>query len=171
MNAVDTQEMERIYDQHHESVYRLAFAYCRNCADAEDITSEVFLKCFARKQPFENDTHETAWLMRVTVNQCKDLLRSFRYRFTVPLDEAIPAFDSSEESEVWHAVMNLPAKYRSLIHLFYYEGYSTSEIAGMIGKSETAVRTQLHRARKLLRQALGEEFENEADETLLQCRG
>ena len=150
--------MEQIYDKYHESVFRLAFAYCKNRADAEDITSEVFLKRFSCKKSFENESHETAWMMRVTVNLAKDLLRSFRYRFTVPLDDTVLIFESPEESEVYRAVMDLPAKYRSVIHLYYFEGYSVSEIAAIIGRSETAVQTQLYRARKLLKAALGEEL-------------
>lgn len=150
--------MEQIYDKYHESVYRLAFAYCKNRADAEDITSEVFLKRFSSRTVFENERHETGWMMRVTINQAKDLLRSFRYRFSVPLEEAALSIETPEEHDVYHAVMELPVKYRSVIHLFYYEGYSTAEIAEMTGRSETAVRTQLHRARKLLKEALGEEL-------------
>ena len=151
--------MEQIYDKYHESVYRLAFAYCKNRADAEDITSDVFLKRFAYRKPFADESHETAWMMRVTVNLAKDLLRSFRYRFTVPLEEATLIFESPEESEVYRAVMALPAKYRSVIHLYYYESYSVAEIAKIVGRSETAVQTQLYRARKLLKESLGEELE------------
>ena len=151
--------MERIYDKYHNSVYRLAFAYCKNHADAEDITSEVFLKRFACRKEFENERHETSWMMNVTVNQAKDLLRSIRYRFSVPLEEAALCCETPEEHDVAHAVMELPAKYRSVIHLFYYESYSTAEIAEITGRSETAVRTQLFRARKLLKEMLGEELE------------
>ena len=133
--------MEQIYDKYHESVYRLAYAYTKNRADAEDLTSEVFLKRFTCGKSFDSESHETAWIMRVTINLAKDLLRSFRYRFTVPLEDANIIFESPEESEVWHAVMNLPAKYRSVIHLYYYEGYSVTEIAKMNGKSETAIQT------------------------------
>ncbi len=163
--------MEQIYDKYHESVYRLAYAYTKNRADAEDLTSEVFLKRFTCGKSFESESHETAWIMRVTINLAKDLLRSFRYRFTVPLEDANIIFESPEESEVWHAVMNLPAKYRSVIHLYYYEGYSVAEIAKMNGKSETAVQTQLYRARKLLKHALGEEFTDEKNSAILQRNG
>lgn len=155
---MEQQEMEQIYLMHHKSVFRLAYAYCKNRQEAEDITSEVFLRRFAYGKPFDNEKHETAWIMRVTVNLAKDLLKSFRYRFTVPLDDADQTFEMEEESEVWHAVMNLPAKYRSVIHLYYYEGYSAAEVARLTGSSETAVQTQLYRARGLLKKALGEEF-------------
>lgn len=157
--SVEAREMEQIYDKFHASVYRMAFAYCKNRADAEDITSEVFLKRFGCSKTFESERHETAWMMRVTINQAKDLLRIFRRRNEVPLEEAALVFESPEEHEVYHAVMDLPAKYRSVIHLFYYEGYSTAEIAQITGRSETAVRTQLSRARAMLKKVLGEEFE------------
>ncbi|MCQ2408088.1 MAG: sigma-70 family RNA polymerase sigma factor [Oscillospiraceae bacterium] len=156
---MEQQKMEQIYDKYHESVYRLAFAYCKNRADAEDITSDVFLKRFASNKSFDSESYETAWMMRVTVNLAKDLLRSFRYRFSVPLETANLIFESPEESEVYRAVMDLPAKYRSVIHLYYYEGYPVTKIAQIIGRSETAVQTQLYRARKLLKKALGEEME------------
>ena len=149
--------MERIYDKYHESVYRLAFAYCKNRADAEDITSDVFLKRFASNKAFDSDSYETAWMMRVTVNLAKDLLRSFRYRFSVPLETANLIFESPEESEVYRAVMDLPAKYRSVIHLYYYEGYSTAEIAAMCGAPPSTIRNRMADARKMLKTALGGE--------------
>ena len=165
------QQMEQIYDKYHLSVYRLAFAYCKNRADAEDITSDVFLKRFEMDPAFTDGRHETAWMMRVTANRAKDLLRSFRCRFSVPLDEADLVYQSPEESTVYHAVMELPAKYRAVIHLYYYEGYSVAEIAEMTDTSETAVQTQLYRARKILKGKLGEEFNWNENSGLLQGHG
>ena len=159
--------MEQIYETYHLSVYRLAFAYCKNRADAEDITSDVFLKRFETDPVFTDDKHETAWMMRVTVNRAKDLLRSFRYRFSVPLDDADLTYETPEESEVYRAVMALPAKYRAVIHLYYFEGYSVAEIADMTGKSQTAVQTQLYRARKRLKDDLGEELNRYENPELL----
>ena len=143
--------MEQIYDKYHESVYRLAYAYTKNRADAEDLTSEVFLKRFTCGKSFDSESHETAWIMRVTINLAKDLLRSFRYRFTVPLEDANIIFESPEESEVWHAVMSLPAEYRSVIHLYYYEGYSVEEIANILDISANAVKKRLQRAREMVK--------------------
>lgn len=151
--------MAEIYDKYKNTVYRTAFAYCRNNADAEDITQEVFIKRFQRNRDFSDEQAEKAWLIRVTANRCKDLFKSFRYRnCTVPLDEVNLIYETPEESVVYHAVMELPAKYRLVIHLYYYEEYSVKEIGGIIGKSETAVQTQLYRARNLLRKALGKEL-------------
>lgn len=151
--------MAEIYDKYKNTVYRTAFAYCRNTADAEDITQEVFIKHFQRDKEFSDEQAEKAWLIRVTANRCKDLFKSFRYKnCTVPLDEVNLIYETPEESVVYHAVMELPAKYRLVIHLYYYEEYSVNEIGGIIGKSETAVQTQLYRARNLLRKALGKEL-------------
>lgn len=151
--------MAEIYDKYKNTVYRTAFAYCRNTTDAEDITQEVFIKHFQRNRDFSDEQAEKAWLIRVTANRCKDLFKSFRYRnCTVPLDEVNLIYETPEESVVYHAVMELPAKYRLVIHLYYYEEYSVKEIGGIIGKSETAVQTQLYRARNLLRKALGKEL-------------
>ena len=151
-------QMAEIYDRLKNTVYRTALAYCRNVQDAEDITHDVFLKRFAREQPFPDAESEKAWMLRVTVNACKNLLRCFRRRHSVPLDDAKELCVTPEEHTLWEAVCALPAKYRLVIHLYYYEGYSVREIAQMLRKTETAVQTQLYRARKLLREALGEEI-------------
>ena len=154
-------QMALIYDKYSSAVYRAAFAYCRNSADAEDITQETFIKRFRTDIDFPDDKSEKAWLMKVAANKCRDLFRSARYRYfysSVPLDEAELVYETPEESAVYHAVMELPPKYRLVIHLYYYEGYSVAETAKIIGRSETAVQTQLYRARKLLKESLGKEM-------------
>ena len=154
-------QMALIYDKFSSAVYRAAFAYCRNTADAEDITQETFIKRFQTDVSFPDDKAEKAWLMKVAANKCKDMFRSARYRYfynSVPLDEANLVYETPEESAVYHAVMELPPKYRLVIHLYYYEGYSVAETAKIIGRSETAVQTQLYRARKLLKESLGKEM-------------
>lgn len=155
---MERNEMESIYDKFSNTVYRAAFSYCKNHADAEDITSEVFIKCFTGKKKFDSDEHLKAWLIRCTINRCKDVFKSFRFKNLVPLEDTELIYETPEESEVYHTVMALPEKYRIAIHLFYYEGYSSKEIAGILKKSDTAVRTQLRRGREMLKKSLGEEF-------------
>lgn len=153
--------MALIYDKYSSAVYRATFAYCKNSADAEDIVQETFIKRFRTDIDFPDDKAEKAWLMKVAANKCRDMFRSARYRYfynSVPLDEAELVYETPEESAVYHAVMELPPKYRIVIHLYYYEGYTVTETAKIIGKSETAVQTQLYRARKLLKKTLGEEM-------------
>lgn len=155
---MEQNDMELIYDKFSNTVYRTAFSYCKNHADAEDITSDVFIKCFTGKYAYDSDEHLKAWLIRCTINRCKDIFKSFRFKHVVALDDAEIVYESLEESTVFHEVMNLPEKYRIVIHLFYYEGYSTKEIAEILKKSDSAVRTQLCRGREMLKKSLGKEF-------------
>jgi len=152
-----SEELGTLYDKFQNTVYRVALSYCRNVQDAEDITQEVFLKRFAQDRKFPDDGQEKAWLIRLTVNQCKNLLKAIRRRNAVPLEDAAALCVTEEETGIWEAVGALPPKYRLVIQLYYGEGYSVGEIAGMTSRSETAVQTQLYRARKLLRDILGEE--------------
>lgn len=155
-------EMELLYNKYKNSVYRLAFSYCKNTADAEDIMQETFIKRFTTDINFSDEKSEKAWLMKVTANKCKDLFKSITYKYfyySISLEEANLIYETPEESTVYHAVMELPPKYRIVIHLYYYEGYSVKEISKIINKSETAVQTKLYRARKLLKKSLGEDID------------
>lgn len=152
-------QMAAIYDRMKNTIYRTALAYCRNIQDAEDITHDVFLIRFRREEPFPDDEAEKAWMLRVTVNCCKNLLKSFRRRFTVPLEDASEVCVTQDEHTVWDAVNALPARYRIVVHLYYFEGYTVGEIGKITDRSETAVQTQLYRARAILKKALGEEAE------------
>lgn len=159
---MSNEEMAYIYDRYSSSVYRMAFMYCKNSADAEDITQETFISRFQTDAVFLDEKAEKAWLMRVAANKCKNMLQSARYRFwchSVPLEDAGFIYEAPEENTVFHAVMDLPAKYRLVIHLYYYEGYSVKEIAKITSRSDTAVQTQLYRARKLLKEKLGKELQ------------
>lgn len=153
-------DMELLYDKYSGSVYRLAFSYLKNSADAEDIVQEVFMKLFSAELKFPDERSEKAWIMTVTANKCRDMLRSLAYKcfhHSVALEDADLIYETPEESAVYHAVMELPPKYRIVIHLYYYEGYSTAETAKIIGISETAVQTRLYRGRNLLKKSLGED--------------
>lgn len=144
-----------LFDRYHNMVYRLALAVTRSPQDAEDVTQVVFLKLLDGKSVPEPGK-ERAWLARVTVNACRDLLRSFWRRNAQPLDETI-SFSSQEEGALFDAVMALPRKYRVVVHLHYYEGYTCAEIAGMLRIGPSAVSMRLHRARELLRNSLKED--------------
>lgn len=152
------EQMAEVYEKYKNTIYRTAFAYCRNRADAEDIMQEVFLRYFDSCKTFETEESEKAWLLRMTINKCKDMFKSFRCKLTVPLEEAAFVCETPQENSVYHAVMELPAAYRLAIHLYYYEGYSVREIGKIMRKSETAAAQLLCRARKRLKQILGEEL-------------
>lgn len=153
------QEVNRAIERYADTVRRICFVHLKNRADTEDIFQTVFVKYLLRSEPFASEEHERAWIIRVTLNACKDLLKSFFCSRTVPLEEltdrAMPA--ETEQREVLQAVLALPVPYRDVIYLHYYEGYTAPEIAGILGKNVNTVYTRLTRARGLLRQALGGE--------------
>ena len=144
-----------LYDQYRDTVYRLALAATRSVLDAEDVVQNVFLKLLDGKNP-PGAGKERSWLIKVTVNACRDLTRSYWWRKREPLEETIP-FVQPEESGLFEAVMALPPRYRVVVHLHYYEGYTCGEIAGLLGVSPSAVSMRLTRARKLLRCSLEED--------------
>ncbi len=143
-----------IAEKYFDMVYRLALSQSGNPHDAEDITSEVFLRYIKSDKHFESEEHIKAWLIRVTVNRAKSLFASSWFKKTVPIDETLPADMPEDESEVYGAVLKLPQKYRTVIHLFYYEDLKTAEIAETLNIKESTVRSQLLRARAMLKQFL-----------------
>ncbi len=152
-------EANRAIALYADTVRRICMVHLKSYADTEDIFQTVFLKYVLSSAVFENEEHEKAWFIRVTINACKDLLKSaFRSR-TVSLEEAIPADTgiSDEHRGVLEAVLALPAKYRDAVYLHYYEGYSAVEIGKLLGKKVNTVYTLLRRAKGLLREALGGE--------------
>ena len=144
---------EESVKRNEDKLYRAAIAIIGGKAEAEDIVQDVFLKLFEKHPNFESTEHETAWLIRVTVNLCKSRLRSHWWKKTVPLLDSYPA-KTNEKQSLMETVLSLPAKYRIVVHLFYYEGYSTKEIAGIMGRKESTVREQLTRARRMLKKFL-----------------
>ena len=145
-------ELLELYDQYSNMVYRIAFSYLRQSHDAEDAVQSVFMKLIEGKaQP--NAGKEQAFLTRIAVNYCKDVIRSGWKQRIVPLDDTIK-FEHEEDSELFHAVMTLPDKLRIVIHLHYYEGYSFSEIASFLKIGASAVSMRIHRAKKMLKNKL-----------------
>ena len=156
MNAA---ELAECYTKYKNTVYRSAFAYLKNTADAEDIVQETFLKRFHYEKSFTSAESEKAWLLRVAINGCKDLLKSAHRKHQTSLDEAVQLCITPEEHAVMEAVMALPENYRIPVHLYYFEGYNAGEIGKILNVSETAVRTRLHRARNMLKIELEGEIE------------
>ncbi|MCL2364278.1 MAG: sigma-70 family RNA polymerase sigma factor [Defluviitaleaceae bacterium] len=143
--------------QHNvNKLLRVAAAVTGNMAEAEDIVQDAFVRYIEKTRVFESATHQTAWLIRVTVNLAKNRLRSHWWKKTVPLLDTHPA-RTSKQLHLMEAVLALPSKYRVAIHLFYYEGYATKEIAEMTAQRESTVRAQLTRARRLLKDQLESE--------------
>jgi RNA polymerase sigma-70 factor (ECF subfamily) len=142
--------IEEKVKQYEDKLLRTALAVVGNNADAEDVVQEVFVKLFQKQPNFESSDHETAWLIRVTVNLCKNHLRSNWWKKVVPLLDTHPA-PQAEQHDTMQAVLALPSKYRVVIHLYYYEGYTAKEIAEITEKKESSVRQLLTRARRKLK--------------------
>jgi RNA polymerase sigma-70 factor (ECF subfamily) len=157
-------EARRAVELYADTVRRICFLHLNNYSDAEDVFQETFLKHALRAAPFESGEHEKAWLIRVAANACKDVSKSFFRRKVFSFEEvdSEPSYNMPDSSrEVLDAVLSLPEKYRNAVYLFYYEGYSAREIAGMLGKGENTVHTWLSRAKAKLKDALGEDFADE----------
>ena len=160
MRELDAREAERLVNTYSDLILRLSYTYLKSTQDGEDFCQTVLLKLLTGEEAFKSLEHEKAWVIRTTINACKDELRAFR-RKAVPLDTVMEmAAPEPPRSEVLDAVMALPVKYREAIYLFYYEGYSTKEIAALTGRSEAAVCAHLSRGRKKLKTMLeGESYE------------
>ncbi len=143
-------------DRWGPAVYRLACAATGNRSDADDVFQEVFLRYHRSAPEFASETHEKAWLLRVTANRTRSLLASPWRRRSVPLED-VYACSGPEESAVAEALAALPPGDRTLLHLYYYEGYRTEELARLLGRKSTTVRSQLTRARQKLARLLKEE--------------
>ncbi len=153
----DEQEVNRAIERYSDTVKRLCMIHLKNHADTEDIFQTVFLKYVLSSVSFESEEHEKAWFIRVTINACKDLLINFFRTHTVALEEVMeqPALMPPDHREVLEAVLSLPAKYKEVVYLYYYEDYTVPEISGILGKNVNTIYTLLTRSRKMLREKLG----------------
>ena len=151
------QEVSRALELYSDTVRRLCLIHLKNHADTEDIFQTVFLKYALRSAAFESDEHERAWFIRVTINACKDLLKSFFRTRTTSLDEVseLSTDLTTDLREVLDAVLGLPEKCREVVYLHYHEQYTAPEIAHITGKNTNTVYTLLNRARQMLREKLG----------------
>ncbi len=147
-------------EKYFNTVYRLAFNQMKDKEMAEDVTQDVFLKFLNYGKEFESEEHVKAWLIRVTINACKNVFNSSWYKKSAPLDENIPIEDK-EISDIYKAVTNLPKNYKAVIHLFYYEDMTVAEISKALKTKESTVKSQLKRGREMLKKTLkgGSDFE------------
>lgn len=152
------QEIIALYEKYVDMVYRICFSYLKNTFDTEDAVQDTFIKLIRHSKSFASPNHEKAWLIVTTVNTCKDALRRSKNQ-DVPLDEyedCLATFDTDPASrDILDAVCALPPKYKSTVYLYYYEGYSSEEIASFLHKPASTIRNYLHEARALLKKQLG----------------
>lgn len=153
-------EFITIVKRNNQRIYLIALSYTKNSTDAEDIMQNVFMKLWKHNKPFEDDEHIDKWLTIVCINESKDYIKNpFRKR-NVSIEEAvnISAIDKTEDIDLFKAVMSLPTKERTIIHLFYYEDISINDISDILKIKESTVKTRLFRARKKLKSILGDEW-------------
>ena len=160
---MEQSEFNNAVKRNSQRLYRIALMFTKNHYDAEDIVQNAFIKLFRNQKQFESAEHIDRWLTVVCVNESKNVLKSFFRKNTVSFDETndIYTFDSSENQDLFRALMSLPKKERAVVHLFYYEDLNIKEIASILKISESSVGTRLHRARKHLKEFLGDDWINE----------
>lgn len=152
--------LEELVNTYGDMVYRLALARTRKKEMAEDVFQEVFLKIGKRMPTFENSEHEKAYIIRTTINCSKTHLDSKYLKRVVELKENL-SFETPERNEIYYAVLELPIKYRTAIHLFYYEEYKIEEIAKIMKSNENTVKSWLLRAREMLKNKIEGGIEDE----------
>ena len=154
---------ELLIEQYQDQLFAAAFSICKNPADADDAVQDTFLQYHLSTKQFDSEPHIRAWLIRVVINKTKDSCRSLWRRKNLPLDEYMEtlAFETPEAANLFEQVLLLPEKYRMVIHLHYYEDYSVREIAGILRLTEANVKVRLSRGRKLLKEILKEEWDND----------
>ena len=154
-------QAEHLLNDYGNSVLRMAYSYLHNASDAEDVLQDTIIRFIKDRPMFESTVHEKAWVMRVAINICKNKIRYNKIRTTDELSEELMGEEKEDLAFVWEAVKSLPVKYREVTHLYYHEGYSTSQIASLLGKNEQTVRSLLHRARGKLKLILKEVYDFE----------
>ena len=154
---------EEAYGIYADSVFSAAFSVCRCKTDCDDIVQDTFIKYHCSNTEYDSEEHIKAWLLRTAINRAKDITKSFRWKNVVSWEDYMDEleFEEPEDSGVFEAVMKLPKKYRIVIHLYYYEDMSVSEIAKTLGSREGTVKSQLNRARKILKNELSEGWDND----------
>lgn len=154
---VERKEFEAAVDKYADILFRCAYTYCGNRADAEDVVQETFIKYLKKSPSFNDEAHEKAWLIRVAVNLSKDLMKSYWYKNKSELIEDITdENDANDKCDIWESVSHLPPKYKIVTELYFHEGYTIKEIAEIIGAKQSTVGDRLTKAKKMLSESLKE---------------
>lgn len=152
------EEILAAYDRHADTVYRIAYAFLKNRADAEDAVQNTFVKLLSKRAvPFETAEHEKAFLIVTVSNLCRNELKRYRRRMASLPEQDLPAQEPASQT-LLQAVLSLPERHKLAVYLYYYEGYRTDEIAQMLHKPASTIRNHLSEARQLLKARLGEDF-------------
>ncbi len=154
------QYLEETIEKYSNMVYRLAIARTGNSEEAQDVYQEVFLRLAKKMPEFQSEEHKKAWLIRVTINCSKTILNSSFIKHRTELDENL-SFETPERHDIYYAVLKLPIKYKTVVHLYYYENYSIKEISNILRTNENTIKSRLARARKQLEIAIKGGIEDE----------
>lgn len=149
------QQAEKIIRMYSDMIFRIAYQNVGNFHDAEDVLQDVAITLLAKDAPLYDERHIKPWLIRVTVNKCKNLKKSARIRKTEPLEDYYH-LKNPEDMRIWDDIMELSVNYRNVMYLFYYEGYSLEEIGKILNKKPSTIGSWLHRARKKLKTIISE---------------
>ena len=158
MNCMDEERFEQKYNEYGEMLYRIAFLFVANESDAEDILQEVFMKLLYEPPEFKSGEHEKAWLIKVTQNKCKNLLKA-AHRKNLSINELIIPGVSADDDlrmDVLRQIILLPLKYKSAVILYYYNDYSVEQIAKALHITRSAVKMRLKKGREILKKELEE---------------
>jgi RNA polymerase sigma-70 factor (ECF subfamily) len=157
------EDYERVVNRYSDMVFRIALNECKNKTDAEDVLQNTFLKLLQSRKNFNSEEHQKRWLIRVAINECHTLFSSPWRKKMELVDEItdMTSFETPEESELFAAVQTLPAKYRNVLYLYYYEEYSIREISEILKIKESTLQTRLMRAREQLKTKLEGAWKNE----------
>lgn len=152
-------EIAEIYKRQMKTVYRVCFAYMKNPSDTEDAVQDTFYKMIKSGVVFESEEHEKAWLIRTATNVCKNSVKHwFRKRVNLVDYENLLSTKNIEIDYTFEVVMELPDKYKTVVYLYYYEGYTTPEISNILQKPQSTIRNYLYEARGILKEKLGGDF-------------
>jgi RNA polymerase sigma-70 factor (ECF subfamily) len=152
-------EIAEIYTRHMKTIYRVCFAYMKNPTDTEDAVSDTFYKLVKSEPMLDSEEHEKAWLIRTAINVCKNTLRHWwRKNEDLADHENLQGAGNIEIDTTLQVVMSLPDKYKTVVYLYYYEGYTSVEISNILKKPQSTIRNYLHEARGVLREKLGGGF-------------
>lgn len=145
--------IEKMIKKYSDMVYRLALTRTKSKENSEDVYQEVFLRLYRKLPIFESEEHEKAWLIKVTINCSKNLLNSSFLKHRAEIKEEI-VFETKERHDIYYAVQELPLKYRTIIHLYYYENYKINEISKILNINENTIKSRLTRAREKLKEKI-----------------
>lgn len=153
---ISKSEYEHIFNKYGDMLYRVVYCYCKNKADSEDVLQNTFLKLYLSDNDFDGEEHIKNWLFKIAVNNALNIRKSRWHSFKeIPEDYEMK---NAEQSEVYESILKLPDKYRIVILLFYYVGYSIKEMSGILNRSESTIQTQLQRGREKLKGILKEKM-------------